>query len=40
MNYTTLAIVAIVAAVGLLRLVAVETMNVQQQAQAMIYIYT
>jgi hypothetical protein len=33
-NDTTLVIVAIIAAIGLLGLVVVETMNVQQQAQA------
>jgi hypothetical protein len=33
-NDTTLAIVAIVAAIGLLGLVVVETINVQQQAEA------
>ncbi len=33
-NHTTLAIVAIVAAVGLLGLVVVETINISQQAEA------
>jgi hypothetical protein len=33
-NYITLAIVAIVAAVGLLGLVVVETINIPQQAEA------